>query len=97
MSFSASFFLRTSAFFCTILNNVECECTSPWFDQGQPNDATDVKSRDLFDLGEDVKFGVVFEAGFTEELVILFLPFRSLLHRQVKRCNTGQIDRAETS
>ena len=57
------------------MNNVLCECASPWFDQGQPDDATDVKSTDLFDLGEDVKFGVVFEAGFTEELVILFLPF----------------------
>ena len=45
------------------------------FDQGQPDDATDVQSTDVFDFGEDVKFGVVFEAGFTEELVILFLPF----------------------
>ena len=55
------------------------------------------KAQTYFDFGEDVKFGVVFEAGFIAELVICFCLFRSLLHRQVKRCNTGQIDRAETS
>lgn len=71
----SKFFSSHVCIFCTILNNVLCECASPWFDQGQPDDATDVQSTDLFDFGEDVKFGVVFEAGFTEELVILFLPF----------------------
>lgn len=71
----SKFFSSHVCIFGTILNNVLCGCASPWFDQGQPDDATDVKSTDLFDFGEDVKFAVVLEAGFIAELVILFLPF----------------------
>ena len=48
-----------------------CVCASPWFDQSQPDDAMDVESMELFEFGEGVKVGVVFEADFIADLAIL--------------------------
>ena len=48
-----------------------CVCASPCFDQSQPADATDVESTELFEFGEGMKVGVVFEADFIVDLAIL--------------------------
>ena len=68
-----------------------CVCASPWFVQSQPDDATDVKITELFEFGEEMKGGVVFEADFIADLAILAF----LMHR----CGLAMLElsyRAET-
>lgn len=46
-------------------------CASPWFDQSQPDDATDVEITEVFEFGEGMKVGVVSEADFIADRAIL--------------------------
>lgn len=59
VTFSPSFFLSFVCIAGTILNYVTPVCASPFLDQGQPDDATDVESTEILKLGEGMKFEVV--------------------------------------
>ena len=43
----------------------------PWFDQSEPDDATDVEGTELFEFGEGMKVGFFSEADFIADLAIL--------------------------
>ena len=93
MAFSTFFFVVRLHFWR--LNFVIGTCPSPLFDQEQPDGAIRFfffESTELFDLGERIKFGAVFEAGSIPEMAIMAYPSRTLLHCYAKRCYTGQVE-----
>ena len=53
-------------------------CASPWLDQGQPDDATDVQHTELSESGRGMKFRLDFETVFITEMAIHSFLFRSL-------------------
>ena len=56
--------------FSEISNLRHLHCTSPWYDQGQPDYSSHVESRELFEFGEEMKFVVVLEASFIAKLIV---------------------------
>ena len=70
--------------FSAISNLRHLHCTSPSYDQGQPDYGSHVESRELFEFGEEMKFVVVLEASFIAKLMVSSYMYLSWCYYIVK-------------
>lgn len=68
----SKFFHHSSAFLAPVWIVSICACASSLFDQGQPQYVTDIENTELFDFGEEMKFGIVSDFVLSQYYTELF-------------------------
>lgn len=66
--FSSFIYIFGTSLNCLII----CACASSLFDQGQPQYVTDIENTELFDFGEEMKFGIVSDFVLSQYYTELF-------------------------